>query len=73
MSSIVSFSDNKNAQKDLPFNYARVINNSAVEFDVYLDMTAVGVKEEYIMKSPPDRQSLWAQHVGVDLYDGKCV
>lgn len=34
---VKDFSDNKNAQKDLPFNYARVINNSAVEFDVYLD------------------------------------
>ena len=60
-----------NPHIDTLISHRKVKDNG--EFDVYLDMTAVGVKEEYIMKSPPDRQSLWAQHVGVDLYDGKCV
>ena len=43
------------------------------QFHIYLDMTAVGVADEYRYSEPLDRQTLWAKHVGVPLGDGKCI
>lgn len=44
------------------------------DYDLYADVTSLGVKEEHVFKEPRDRQSIWAKHVGIDcLDDGKCV
>lgn len=42
-------------------------------FDIYADLTAIGVRDEYILGAPKDRQTMWGNYVGIDIEDGQCV
>lgn len=42
-------------------------------FDLYADLTSIGVKDEFVLDKPKDRQAIWANYVGVNLDDGKCI
>ena len=42
-------------------------------FDIYADLTAIGVRDEYIIDAPKDRQTMWGNYIGIDIDDGKCV
>ena len=42
-------------------------------FDIYADLTAIGVRDEYILGAPKDRQTMWGNYVGIDIDDGQCV
>lgn len=53
----------------IPFQQANKDN-----YDLYLDITSTGVKDEYILKEPLDRQTIWGRAVGLrEIHDGKCI